>query len=106
MAVTAPLAFAEALIAAGADAPFEREGLLFWRVPLWVVEAYAAARLGRGDPLKAVVVACIGEAGHAECLGHPRAVIWDMGRGWVRRLGELERIVRGLSSATVNREGR
>lgn len=98
------VAFAADLTRAGTGRPFEAFGLCFDHVPSPVVDAYAAARLAREDPLRAVVAASVGEAGLREALDAPGAVIWDMGRGWVRRLGELERIVRGLPPAGVNRE--
>jgi hypothetical protein len=94
--MSAPAAFAEALISAGADAPFTREGMMFLRVPRWIVEAYAAARLERRDVLATVMIAAFGEPTYRECLAAPQVMAWTIARGWLGRLGDLERQVRRL----------
>lgn len=89
--------FVASLVEAGADAPFLREGLIFWLVPLWIVEAYARARFERRDVLNALVVEAVGEAAAAECRQHPQVLIWTLARAWMGRLGELERKARGIT---------
>lgn len=86
------------LVEAGADAPFQAEGLLFWQIPDWIVRAYAEARYARTDVDHALAVAAIGENDAALCRANPKLLIWTLARAWTTRLAELERKVRGLGS--------
>jgi hypothetical protein len=87
-------AFVQALIEAGADAPFNAEGLIFFYVPLWVVKAYAQARYDRSDIAMALASAVIGESDAKLLRADPAKVIWTLVRAWTARLGQLERRVR------------
>lgn len=93
--------FAQQLADAGADRAFSAEGLLFWCVPMWIVRAYAAARYARADVVDAMVVEAMGENEAAKCRAHPQAIIWNMARGWARRLADLERQVRSVGSVAA-----
>jgi hypothetical protein len=91
--------FVEQLVEAGADAPFQAEGLLFWMVPRWIVEAYARARYARTPILNALVEEALGKQEAVGAREHPEAIIWNMARGWATRLADLERRVRAYRSA-------
>lgn len=94
--------FALALVEAGADVPFEHDGLIYFHVPLWVVKAYAAARYARASELLTIVVAAhcgaetVAKDGQLE-----RWLFWRIGRAWLWRLGQLERSARGLAARAV-----
>jgi hypothetical protein len=89
-------ALAEALIAAGADAPFLHDGLIHFLTPRWVVEAYAVARLEKCDPYPAVLSAAFGKGALEELSVAPKCLALQLGRSWVARCGDLERKMRGL----------
>lgn len=107
--MTAPAtlpAFVDALVEAGADAPFSHDGLIFWLVPKWVVEAYAAARLAR-QPVTArmLLSAHMGRECVAAEGGHEDWVLWRIGRGWLARCGALERKARGMGGGEPSAHG-
>jgi hypothetical protein len=89
----------DALVAAGADEPFYHEGLTYFLTPLWVVRAYAAARLAR-EGAEAIAGACLaahfGREAVAEFAANPKCVGLQIGRAWLARCGDLERKARGL----------
>jgi hypothetical protein len=87
-------AFVQALVEAGADAPFNGEGLIFFHVPLWVVKAYVEARYARADVTMALATAVIGANDAALCRANPKLLIWTLVRAWTARLGQLERKAR------------
>lgn len=92
--------FVGALVAAGADAPFEHDGLIYFLVPKWVVDAYAVARFERRpDVLRALVTAHCGAETVAKDGALEGWLFWRIGRAWQWRLGELERRVRGKAAA-------
>jgi hypothetical protein len=94
--------FADQLIEAGADAPFlDAEQNLFWHVPRWVVEAYAATRYERADVTHALAAVVIGEHDAKLLRSNPKLMIWTMVRAWQARLGELERKVRNLPAVAA-----
>lgn len=94
-------AFVHALVEAGADVPFNAEGLIFFHVPLWVVQAYVEARYARGDVAMALAAACIGANDAALLRASPERVVWTLARAWTTRLGELERKVREPARAAA-----
>lgn len=94
-------AFVHALVEAGADVPFNAEGLIFFHVPLWVVKAYVEARYARADVPMALAAACIGENDAALLRANPERVIWTLARAWTARLGQLERKVREPARAAA-----
>lgn len=95
---------AQALVEAGADRAFQHDGLIYFLVPKWVVEAYALARVlkaSREGVLSAVIGAHFGRDAYAEFAENPKCMGMQIGRAWAVRCADLERRVRGLGGAAT-----
>lgn len=97
-------ALTAALVEAGADCPFWHDGLGYFLVPLWVVKAYAAARLERqpaASLMRVMMVAHVGDEVWRTYSPHADWTGWRIARAWAWRMARLEEVVRGAGSVAA-----
>lgn len=103
-------AFVEALMRAGAEQPFQHDGVIMSEgVPRDVLEAYAAGREAR-RPAEAILrSALIAWCGSGSMIPDDDPARWPMTwfclRAWMARCGALEREARASVPRSIN-EGR
>ena len=97
-------ALVAALVQAGADAPFLHDGLIYFLVPKWVLEAYAEARLERRPAaaiVRAMLVSHVGEEVWRSYSPHADWTGWRIARAWAWRMARLEESVRAPGQAAA-----